>query len=99
MDSYLTASKAYVVKLVREEGQQVLEAKAKQAAKEAIDKFEQEWTPLMEAVKEAAETFDNLEGECCACVVSFTAFSERRLRHPCDIAGTLERKCKHFLVP
>ena len=59
------------MKSVREERQQVLEAKAKQAAKEAIDKFEQEWKPLMEAVKEAAETFDNLEGGCCAWSPSF----------------------------
>lgn len=31
-------------------------------AEEVVDKFNQEWEPLMENVKEAAETFDNLEG-------------------------------------
>lgn len=31
-------------------------------AEDVVEKFQQEWEPLMENVKEAAETFDNLEG-------------------------------------
>ena len=35
---------------------------AAKIAEEVVEKFNEEWEPLMENVKEAAETFDNLEG-------------------------------------
>ena len=35
---------------------------AAKIAEEVVEKFNQEWEPMMENVKEAAETFDNLEG-------------------------------------
>ena len=38
-------------------------------AEDVVDKFKQEWEPLMENVKEAAETFDNLEGNPAPTVI------------------------------
>lgn len=39
-----------------------MKAKAEELAAEVVDQFEKEWAPIMEGVKEASETFDNLEG-------------------------------------
>ena len=33
-----------------------------ETAAHVVDKFEKEWEPVMEAVREAAETFENLDG-------------------------------------
>ena len=33
-----------------------------ETAAHVVDRFEKEWEPVMEAVREAAETFENLEG-------------------------------------
>lgn len=45
-------------------------------AEEVAEKFNQEWEPLMENVKEAAETFDDLQGRTTLAVlpsgISFT---------------------------
>ena len=35
---------------------------ATKIAEEVVEKFNKEWEPMMENVREAAETFDNLEG-------------------------------------
>ena len=36
---------------------------ASKIAEEVAEKFNKEWEPVMENVREAAETFDNLEGD------------------------------------
>lgn len=38
------------------------EQKAKEKTKELVEKFEKEWKPVMEALQEATEVFDNLDG-------------------------------------
>lgn len=44
------------------------QGKAEEAAKELVKEFEQEWEPVMENVKEANETFANLDGKFpCFC--------------------------------
>lgn len=40
-----------------------LEAKAKELAKELVDKFEKEWKPVADNLAEAMKAFDDLEGK------------------------------------
>jgi hypothetical protein len=39
-----------------------MEAKAKELAKELVDKFEEEWKPVADNLGEAMKAFDDLEG-------------------------------------
>jgi hypothetical protein len=42
--------------------QRMQEAVAK-AAKEVVEKFEKNWEPMMDSVKESVETFGSIEGK------------------------------------
>ena len=57
---------------------------ASKVAEEVVEKFSEEWEPLMENVKEAAEVFDNLEG---VLVKSYRDLSPDQILHICDDAS------------
>ena len=71
----------------RKELQQMAETAA-----QVVDRFEKEWEPVMEAVREAAETFENLEGRrrVLAVVRLVGSWSAAPLRYHVHHAGLMD---------